>query len=134
MSAPSEKAQMVSEWFSYAQTDIKAAEALTKELDNFAGQICFHSQQAVEKAIKAALIFLDVEFPYIHDLNKLRKLLPQEWTFCKEQIDLNMLSRWAVHSRYPETATKPTLGQANAALEEAKKAVSLIELDLKKVG
>jgi HEPN domain len=30
--------------------------------------VCFHSQQAVEKALKAVLAARGVEFPFIHDI------------------------------------------------------------------
>ncbi|MCY4615587.1 MAG: HEPN domain-containing protein [Chloroflexi bacterium] len=41
------------------------------------GPACFHSQQAAEKALKAALVLEGIEFPYVHDLTRLRNLLPR---------------------------------------------------------
>jgi HEPN domain-containing protein len=35
---------------------------------------CFHCQQAVEKSLKAFLIFHGVAFPFTHDLGKLMPL------------------------------------------------------------
>ena len=37
----------------------------------------FHAQQAVEKALKAWVSFIGVEYPRIHDLEELLKLLEE---------------------------------------------------------
>ncbi|MEL6261340.1 MAG: HEPN domain-containing protein [Cyanobacteria bacterium J06626_6] len=135
MNVSDETAEAVSNWMSYAQLDLKAAETLLQKSHNFASQVCFHSQQSAEKAIKAALIFLDIDFPFIHDLNKLRKLLPKEWTCYKEEnLDMDMLSNWAVQSRYPESANRPTVGQAITAFETAERIMASIKADLKLRG
>src|SRR5207244_968745 len=39
--------------------------------------LCFHTQQAAEKAIKARLIRRGIAFPYIHDLAQLLTLVEQ---------------------------------------------------------
>ena len=36
--------------------------------------VAYHAQQAAEKAIKAILVFEQVEFPFTHELNALRHL------------------------------------------------------------
>ena len=80
MSGSDKTAREVSAWLSYAYLDLKAAETLMKGANNFSSQVCFLSQQAAEKAIKAALIFLGIEFPFSHDLDRLRELLTEDWT------------------------------------------------------
>ncbi len=52
-------------WLAYAQQDIKAAQTLLDQGDVFTRQVCFFSQQATEKALKAGLIFEQIEFPFI---------------------------------------------------------------------
>ena len=37
--------------------------------------LCFEAQQAAEKAVKAVLISIDVEYPYVHDLARLLSLV-----------------------------------------------------------
>lgn len=37
---------------------------------------CYNSQQTIETAIKAALVFEDMEFPHVHDLQRLCNMLP----------------------------------------------------------
>jgi HEPN domain-containing protein len=64
----------VGRWLRYAREDLLAAEVFVEQ--EMARQACFHAQQAAEKAIKTALVFLQIEFPYRHDLDLLRNLLP----------------------------------------------------------
>ncbi|ABY92295.1 HEPN domain-containing protein [Thermoanaerobacter sp. X514] len=61
-----------SQWLDYANDDLKAAKELLKtDLHNI---VCFHSQQAVEKALKAYLVFNNVNPPQVHNLITLLEL------------------------------------------------------------
>lgn len=61
-----------SQWLDYANDNLKAANELLKtDLHNI---VCFHSQQAVEKALKAYLVFNDINSPRVHNLNTLLEL------------------------------------------------------------
>ena len=40
--------------------------------------VCWLAQQAAEKAIKAVLVFLQIDFPRSHDLDALRNLAPDD--------------------------------------------------------
>jgi len=63
----------------YARSDLEAARTLMASPDHYPRQVCFLAQQAAEKAIKAALILDQVPFPFTHDLDRLRNLLPEQW-------------------------------------------------------
>ena len=56
------------------------------------GPACFHSQQAAEKAMKGALVLEGIEFPYVHDLRRLRNLLPDGWPGGPSNIALQRLT------------------------------------------
>jgi len=88
-------------WMSYAKSDLDAAYALLEKGDFFPRQICFLAQQAGEKALKAILIFLEANFPKIHDLDRLRELIPEGWVVKVKFPELYDLSVWAVEARYP---------------------------------
>ena len=45
--------------------------------------VCWLSQQAVEKALKAAFVLEGMDFPHIHDLDRLRNSLPEGWPVKK---------------------------------------------------
>ena len=60
------------EWLNRARSNL--AKAKTRIVDVYWEDLCFDAQQAAEKAIKAVLIHHGVEFPYVHDLNRLLAL------------------------------------------------------------
>lgn len=70
--------------------------------------LCFHTQQAVEKSIKAVLIHRGIEFRKIHHINYLIGLLPAEVSLPPEIVDAVGLTTYAVMSRYPGDYEKVT--------------------------
>ena len=80
---------------------------------------CFHSQQAAEKALKAALVLEGIEFPYVHDLRHLRNLLPDGWPSNPSNIALQRLTEWGAESRYPGDWPDLTAEHAWGAKAEA---------------
>jgi HEPN domain-containing protein len=88
-------------WINHSESDLRAAVTLLKSEEFFPLQICFLSQQCAEKAVKAILIFEEVNFPKIHDLDRLRDLIPKGWKVKEQFPDLAALTIWAVESRYP---------------------------------
>jgi HEPN domain-containing protein len=61
----------------------------------------FHSQQAVEKALKAVLAFQAIEFPYTHDLDGLVELCRANGLDVPATLDgVEHLAPYGVHMRY----------------------------------
>lgn len=61
----------------------------------------FHAQQAVEKALKAALAFNGVDFPFSHDLRLLIGLCEaSDISLPVELADVDRLSPYAARLRY----------------------------------
>ncbi|HID62450.1 MAG TPA: HEPN domain-containing protein [Anaerolineae bacterium] len=88
--------------------------------------VCFHSQQAVEKSLKAVLAFRDVEYPWRHDLGELLELvkpLAPEITPFEDRI-LGM-TPFAVEIRYDEEF-EPSIDEAREALQTASEVHQLI--------
>ena len=108
-------------WLRYAEEDLTTAETFLGHPHVPPRQSCWHAQQAAEKALKAALIFLQIDFQRTHDLNLLRDMLPKSWKPLKTALpNLDNLNRWAVQARYPETAQEPTETDASTAVEHAR--------------
>jgi len=65
--------------------------------------VCFHSQQAAEKYLKAVLADQGIDPPYTHDLVLLAEMLG-DWIplLAKHRKELAWLSRLSVEPRYPE--------------------------------
>jgi HEPN domain-containing protein len=87
------------EWLNRARSNLARAKAKRKGI--YLEDLCFDAQ-AAEKAIKALLIKLDVNFPYVHDLAELLTLVEKAGQAIPEPIKrAEELSRFAVFTRYP---------------------------------
>lgn len=61
----------------------------------------FHAQQAVEKALKAVLTVLDVEYPFSHDLGALSELLANAGAALPPELsEVDQLTPFGVSLRY----------------------------------
>lgn len=90
-----------SEWLRHARSDLSLA-SLGRGADVLPEQICFHAQQAVEKALKAVLIFHEIEFPLTHDLQALMEtLVAAVGPLPPELAEADTLTPYAVETRYP---------------------------------
>lgn len=117
-------------WLDYARMDHEAAVTLFEHYPQPYEIICYHSQQAAEKAIKALFISFDVPggIPRKHDLsfllNQLRNSveIPAEIRRCAD-----VLSVYGIISRYPNEIqvdqghTRQALQYAELVLEWAEK-------------
>ena len=130
MSDASKIATETRRWLTYAERDLQAARVLLDRGDEFAQQICFLSQQAAEKGLKAGLIFLQVNFPFRHDLTLLRNLLPAAWQCYQDCPDLEQLTQWAVEARYPTLSEDPSYDDAQIAFQQAERVLATIKQDL----
>ena len=107
-------------WLRYAEEDLVTAETLLSHPHVPPRQACWFAQQAAEKALKAALIFLQIDFRRTHDLNVLRDLVPESWQLKAAHPDLSNLTRWAAEARYPENTPETTDADASNAVEQAR--------------
>ena len=101
-----------------ARRDLKAACSLLDEED-ILDIVCFHAQQAAEKALKALLLAHGVAYPYRHDLDELLELMPEahdELLAMRDQI--TALTPFATAERYEDIA-RPAEEDAQAALAVA---------------
>jgi HEPN domain-containing protein len=118
-------------WLSYAKSDLDAAHALLEKGDYFPRQICLLSQQAGEKALKAILVHLGINFPKTHDLDLIRELIPAGWKVKEKFPQLYDLSVWAVESRYPGHTPDVTEQEARETLQLAEAVFDAADTELK---
>ena len=88
-------------WLRFSAGDLDVAQRLLADRQSAPRYICWHSQQAAEKALKAALVLEEIDFPFTHDLNALCNLLPDRWLLRANHSELAELTEWAVEARYP---------------------------------
>lgn len=111
-------------WFSYAQQDLTHAESTLSGDDPIYRWVCVAAHQAAEKAFKAALIAAQIEFPRIHDLERLQQLIPAESELRDIDVDLAWLTEWSIAGRYPADARDADHSDATRAVRDAQSIVA----------
>jgi HEPN domain-containing protein len=84
----SEASAEAARWFACADENLSAARTLRDAKAQPSRQVCWFAQQAAEKALKAALILHQLEFPRTHDLDALRNLLAPRFRRIEQLPDL----------------------------------------------
>jgi len=117
-------------WIKKADADLRASKKLL-DLNEEPWLITFHAQQAIEKYLKAYLIYKQVRFKKTHDILKLLELCINEDKDFEEvkKLDLSRFKEYATNFRYP-SYYEPSLDEAKEAIEIAEKVREFI---LKKI-
>lgn len=96
------KISIVKEWLTFALRDLNSAKYLLGMRPIPLEIICYHCEQAAEKALKGYLVFCDAEPPRIHVLQILCKMCADfDETFNEISKSSGNLTLYGVHPRYP---------------------------------
>jgi HEPN domain-containing protein len=107
-----------------ANGDVSVCRALWADMDVDDGPIGFHAQQAVEKALKIALVLADVELPRTHDLEFLVRLVRGSGVDIPADLSSpEWLTPWAADFRYGD----PVALDRPAACTAAESAIAWAE-------
>jgi HEPN domain-containing protein len=113
-----DRASHARRWLAKAESDLTAAQRLLEGGGPY-DAVCFHAQQAAEKALKALLAVADAPIPRTHNLED---LLAECLAFFRgrtasdlEACDLTSLTAFAVESRY-DIEFWPERDEAEAAV------------------
>lgn len=87
-------------WLCYANSDLELARVV-RQPKVLLETLCFHTQQAAEKALKAVLVEHSIPFPKTHSVGRLLDLLPSSLHTPVEVQESASLTDYAVFSRYP---------------------------------
>jgi HEPN domain-containing protein len=127
----SEKEEYLRNWLFRANEDISVANRLASyNLEYYTSTICFHAQQAVEKFLKAFLIFHDIDFPKTHDLDFLL-LECKKIDLASFEIDLKSLTDFGVSIRYPDDFYIPGIKETQEFIKIAEGIKYIIENKIK---
>jgi len=124
----------VRRWLRYALEDLASAEEMAERSLGVPRQACWLAQQAAEKAIKGALVFQSIDFPKSHDLDLLRRFVPDDWRLKRYPIDLAELSEWSVESRYPGDWPEATPADAKQGVALAQEVMRIVTEGLAQRG
>jgi len=119
------------EWLDHAKSDLRLAQLAAKDEFVRKEQVCFHAQQAAEKAIKAVLLSHNLDFPLTHDVDHLLEIAENGGLLLSEGIqESGLLTPYAVESRYPGYWFEITEDDVIEALQAAERAVGWAEKEL----
>ncbi len=108
------------DWLQHAQSDLNLARLASRDKEILPEQVCFHAQQAAEKALKAVLLFKKIEFPPIHDIDELLELaVRNRLTVPSDVNEAGALTLYAVETRYPGQLESLTPSDVDEALRIA---------------
>ena len=90
--------------------------------------LCFDTQQAAEKALKAVLLARRIAFRFVHDIAELLTLLENQGVTLPEEIKASAeLTDYSVESRYPGPFEPVTEEEFQRALKIAETVVAWAE-------
>ena len=116
------KHNLATEWLKASYSDIIVIDSIVNS-EAITHMTAFHSQQSVEKSLKAILEFYGTNVPKKHDVRMLKKLVATYITIEDDYI-LDSLNTLYIDSRYPGEMGllpngKPTLEDAKEFYEFA---------------
>jgi HEPN domain-containing protein len=115
-------------WLEKASHDLLSAKVLLHEMPILTDSICFHCQQAAEKALKAYLIFQNCHVPKIHDLSSLVNECGKiDKSFHSLNDILADMTEYAVDSRYATAVGEIPLPEAQGAFSNAEKCMAFVK-------
>jgi len=128
-------------WLSDAYADLASARSLSDHRVEGTAPFAsaFHAEEAVEKGVKALLVWYAVDFPPRHDLGLLVGLAPAGATI--RELNVGGLTVYTAEQRSVAGATnpmslneRPTWDDAEEAIAQASDALSRVAADLASAG
>jgi HEPN domain-containing protein len=117
------------EWLNRAESDLAIAGSRIEGA--YLEDLCYHAQQSVEKALKALLLRLVGEFPYIHDIGELLNTLKKVNVVVPGDVLLSAaLTEYAVSGRYPGFDEPVTSEQWRDAVAKASEVMEWVKAEL----
>ena len=111
------------EWLAFAADDLGFSKIGLRE--EYFAKACFHAHQAIEKTLKACLVYKGKDVPRIHHLIELLKLCGVSW--LKEfEVELKIVDTFYIPTRYPE-GIPGSLPDRLPGKKEAKEAIDLAD-------
>jgi HEPN domain-containing protein len=121
-------------WLKKAKEDLITAETLLdsseERVEFLTASIGFHSQQCVEKCLKAILTFNQIDFKRSHDIHYLLNLCEDKMdsdSFREIDENADMLNDFAVNARYPGDYEDFDIDESKQAFQIARTAFAVVK-------
>jgi HEPN domain-containing protein len=108
----------VENWLQRAESNLRIARMGQAE-GVFLEDLCFETQQAAEKALKALLIWFSGEYPRVHAFTRLLERLGEYVPIPSSIAEVVELTDYAVQTRYPGDYYRVTAQEYERAIELA---------------
>lgn len=97
------QADLIKQWIIKGDHDLGTAKITYLHIPEYLDTVTFHCQQAVEKYLKAYLVFQSSTFRFTHDLIYLLDLITQKDSDFENYYDIvSEMQGYAVEIRYPD--------------------------------
>ena len=117
----------VKDWLSKGDSDLRVVEHEIKlpEDEIVKDAVCFHCQQAVEKHLKAFLIYHKIHYKKTHNIEFLMEECGKiDGAFS--EVDVKNLTYFGVMIRYPEETYVPDMSEVQFYVDLAKRIKQLV--------
>lgn len=126
-----EQVNEIKQWVIKGDHDLGTAKITYLHIPEYLDTVTFHCQQAVEKYLKAYLIFQSTTFRFSHDLVYLLDLITQNDSDFEEYYDtVSELQGYAVEIRYPNETIYLSNEKVEKAMSIAKTVRQLVVLKM----
>jgi HEPN domain-containing protein len=112
------KDEHIEEWILKADHDLGSAKLIFLHIPEYFDTVAFHCQQAVEKYLKAILVYYEIEFHRTHNLIYLLDLIAQKIVIGENYYDeAILLNGFSVQIRYPDKTIYLSKEELQLAIE-----------------
>jgi len=110
----------IKEWINKADHDLGSAKLIFLHIPDYFDTIAFHCQPAVEKYIKALLVYFEIDFQRSHNLIYLLDLLTKKLEVSEDRYEKAiLLNGFSVQIRYPDKTIYLSKEELATAIEIA---------------
>jgi HEPN domain-containing protein len=123
--------ERANQWIKRAKSNMARARAGRVSPEILYEDLCFDSQQVVEKTLKALCAYHNITFPRTHDIAYLIELLTKGDVRIPDDIQHSkLLTSYAVETRYPGDYEPVDESDYAAAVEIAGKVLAWVEKNI----
>jgi HEPN domain-containing protein len=114
-------------WLHRAYSNLRLAKK-SRDEEILLEDLCFNAQQAAEKALKALCLYRGIDFPKTHSLVRLMDILEEAGVSIPGEVkSADILTQYAVETRYPSPFEEVTRTEYREAVYLATKVISWVE-------
>ncbi|MDZ7697284.1 MAG: HEPN domain-containing protein [Deltaproteobacteria bacterium] len=130
--------KITEEWLNAARDDLRVADKIISD-ETLTHMVAFHSQQCIEKALKAIMEECNMELVRIHNLQRLLEIVKSHVMIDVDIVLIEMMDKLYIDSRYPADFGllpdgKPDIEDAEAFYDAAKRTYEAVKIHLEKAS